>query len=78
MVVKLLSPLPGALTLGEWGGGCRETVDGEDLELDASVDWLEAGGEMQLRVTNLKDNKKLYVVFIAFILDSGYKGKRPV
>lgn len=29
----------------------------KDLELNPSVDRLEAGGEMQLRVTNLQENK---------------------
>lgn len=30
---------------------------GEDLELDASVDGLEADGEMQLRATNLEEEE---------------------
>lgn len=42
-------------TLGEWWCGCWEVLGSEDLELDASVDWLKAGGKMQLRVAHLKD-----------------------
>lgn len=44
-------------TLSEWHGGCWEVLGGEDLELDASIHWLEAGGEMQLSVTNLEDDE---------------------
>lgn len=33
-------------------------MGGEHLELDATVDWLKAGGEMQLRVAHLKENIK--------------------
>lgn len=32
-------------------------MGGEDLELDASVYWLEAGGEMQLSVTHLEEDE---------------------
>lgn len=42
-------------TLSEWRGGCWEVLGSENLELDASVYWLEAGGEMQLSVTDLED-----------------------
>lgn len=41
-------------TLSEWRGGCWEVLGRENLELDASVYWLEAGGEMQLSVANLE------------------------
>lgn len=42
-------------TLSERRGGCWQVLGGEDLELDASVDRLEAGGEMQLSVTDLEE-----------------------
>lgn len=41
-------------------------MGGEDLELDASVDWLKAGGEMQLRVAHLKEEIQLYLNNLAF------------
>lgn len=47
-------------TLSERCGGHREVLGGEDLELDAPVDGLEAGGEVQLSVTNL-DNGEIRV-----------------
>lgn len=49
--------IPVAPTLSEWRGGCWEVLGGEHLELDACVYWLEAGGEMQLGVTNLEDKE---------------------
>lgn len=44
-------------TLSEQRGRCWEASGAEDLELDTSVDGLEADGEMQLRVTNLEDDE---------------------
>ncbi|TNN64162.1 hypothetical protein EYF80_025660 [Liparis tanakae] len=39
-----LSLQSGSSTLGDWGGGRREVLGGEDLDLDASVDRLKTGG----------------------------------
>lgn len=44
-------------TLTEGCGRCWEVVGGEDLELDASADGLEADGEMQLRAANLEEEE---------------------
>lgn len=54
---SLLYWFPVTPTLSEWRGGRWEVLGGEDLELDASVDRLEAGGEMQLSVTHLENDK---------------------
>lgn len=44
-------------TLTEQRGRCWEALGAEDLQLDASVDGLEADGEMQLRVTHLEEDE---------------------
>lgn len=49
-----VSEVPAGPTVGERWGGCREVLRGEDLELDASVDRLEAGGQVQLGVAHLR------------------------
>lgn len=44
----------GRPTMAKWRGGGREVLRGKHLQLDASVDRLEAGGQVELSVAHLQ------------------------
>lgn len=44
----------GPPTVAEWRGGGREVLRRKDLQLDAAVDRLEAGGQVELSVAHLQ------------------------